>query len=305
MTHFYQSVRAIVMLSCAIAAIASPTTAQQPMSPAATNIFGKLNKTDWEREELDQFTKKCQEKLDTLPTTILSFGCHGRGKVGTAASATAYFGNFKVGDVVAFSLGDQSTLYAELIQDNLFMSAFLGYARVGLGALVGADDDSTATTVQQLFESGGNATAYLQLPIYRWINFVRDQKGAAPIRHADLGFAFALRSDVPQLNAAVEDPAFNTFTGLTLQALQHTSESRFRFFLNVDSGWIWSPQDEFYENLGISKPKAGLLMIKSTAGFDLNQLIRIGASVGTSSQKSVKLPVRLSVQLLPQGQNGN
>lgn len=289
----------------AFALVISPfgATSQQPTAPpAGDSLPTELGIA--ESAIADAFTKRCIVKRDSLriaEPTRRSFGCYGSVHLTSAAEAEAFYGGFKVADVVAFSLGDQATLYSELISDNLFLWAGKGFARVGVGALVGASGDTAATTISQFFESGGNATVYLSIPAYRWINYLTDQTSSTPFRTADASVNLALRGDVPALNAAVEDPAFNAFAGITLQAVQRTSENRFRFFGIVHSGWVWSPQDEFYQNLGASRPEAGLLMLKATAGFDLNELIRIGASAGVSTLAGVSLPLRLSVQLLPQG----
>jgi hypothetical protein len=289
---------------------------QQPLAPpkAATALPTQEDLTaaraGTRSESTDDFTAECMK--NAAKAGKLSFGCYGRSRLNSSAEANRYFGGLEVGDVVAVTVGDdRATLYTELVSDNVFTWAGLGYARMGFGALVAANDDNDdddagagedeETTIQQFFAGGGNGSAYVAVPFYRWVNAVADGAvPARPLRRADLGFTAAVRGDVPALNEAVESPAASFYLGARVDATQHSSTDRFRFFVVADGGWVRGT-DAFYDNLDVETvPAWGSLTAKLTGGVDLNQLIRVGVSSGWSTLGSVSLPWRLSVQLLPQ-----
>jgi hypothetical protein len=256
------------------------------------------NERDAAAAEYDSFTASCLKSA--ADADKLSYGCYGRAHLGSSAAADEYYGGLRIGDVVAFTVGDnRSTLYTELVSDNLFTMAWLGYARVGFGALV-ANDDTTETTVQQFFAGGGNGVGYISAPFFRWVNAVTDGNTTRPLRRADIGLNLAVRGDIPAFNAAVENPAASFYLGARVDALQHSSADRFRFFVVGDGGWVRGTS-AFYENLDVGNaPEWGALTAKLSGGVDLNELIRIGVSRGWSTLETVELPWRLSVQLLPQ-----
>jgi len=305
--------RSTILLSVVSICILDPfgsAHAQQPVSPptetaAEITRVNMLSDLERQQEILDEFTAEClAESKKPENKDKPSFGCYGRAKLRSSAQARRYFGGLEVGNVVALSVGDdRSTLYTELVSDNLFTMSSLGYARVGFGALV-ANDDTTETTVQQFFAGGGNGVGYVAVPVYRWVNIVADGTSIRPLRRADLGFTAAVRGDIPALNAAVEDPAGSFYMGGRVDALQHSSTDLFRFFMVADGGWVRGTE-AFYDNLDLADvPEWGSLSAKLTAGVDLNQLIRVGISRGWSTLDSVNLPWRLSVQLLPQKATG-
>ena len=117
-----------------------------------------------------------------------------------------YAGDLSVGNVIAFTFGgDRANLYSELVGANLHLGV-LGYARAGFGALVAANEDSTATTADQFFDGGGNASFYIALPLYYRLSAVREQQGAPFLsRRVDTYLVTSVGADLPALNAAAAD----------------------------------------------------------------------------------------------------
>lgn len=249
----------------------------------------------------DEFTAECV--LDAENAGKLSYGCHGFAGLSSSEEAKRYYGGLSIADVVALGVGnDRSTLYTELVSDNLFTLAALGFARVGFGALV-ASDDTTHSTLQQFFEAGGNAIGYVELPFYRWVNAVTDGDSIRPLRRADFGLTTAVRGDLPAGNKAVEELAGNIYVGARLDAIQHSTTDQFRFFLTGNGGWVRGT-DGFYDNLDVNDaPEWGTWTAKLTLGVDVARWVRIGASRGWSGLDGVNLKWRLSAQLLPQPKN--
>lgn len=208
---------------------------------------------------------------------------------------------------MALSIGDnQTALYTELISSNANLSK-LGYARVGFGALVSADQDpdSTATTAEQFFQGGGNAALYAALPLaYRFV-VNRETSGDDPrlVRRYDLMGVLTLGADLPALNAAADEFALVGQLGPQFQIVQNATDDAIRFFVRGGAG-VSLAHDDFFGNIRVSegdRPAGNFFASANvTVGVDLNDLIRVGASSGTSTLGGLNRPWQFTVQLIPQ-----
>lgn len=214
----------------------------------------------------------------------------------------SYAGDLSVGNSIAFSFGaDKANLYSELVGANLHLGR-LGYARAGFGALVAADDDSTATTADQFFDGGGNASFYIALPLYYGLAGVRGTTGDPFLsRRLDAYLVTSVGADLPLMNAAAEDRAALIQVGPQITFSQNATDEAIRMFAQVSGGYAVGTE-QFYENAGAAdSPRAGFLYTQATFGIVLNGLIRVGGTIGTSTVSTISRPLELSVQLLPQG----
>ena len=220
----------------------------------------------------------------------------------------AYFGGLRVGGSAALSVGeDQRALFTELVSSNLNLSK-LGFARIGFGALVATNDDSTtATTADQFFQSGGNAALYLSVPLmYRFVVY---EEGAEPrlARRYDLLGTLTVGTDLPALNAAADEFAVVVQAGPELQVVQNATDDAIRLFAQASGGVNWG-SDDFFNNLQVGEERgwAGFFAsAKLTAGIDLNNLIRVGVAKGWSSVGGLSRPAQIVVQLIPRSTPGS
>lgn len=260
------------------------------------SVFSKVSLTD--RCKIASLKQK--EKDENL----ISFGCYG----GTFKSLKSskgldeYYGALRVGRTSTITLeGENLALYTELISDNLWLSSYLGHARVGFGALVSNADSSSNGTTEQFFQAGGNAQLFVQWPAFFWINILDGQP--TPIRRLDAFVTLSAGSDIPELGGSVENPAFRFSSSIQGEFTQRTIGGKLRAFITVEGSLMWATP-EFYENVNSKRPDLGkytlwgLPVIKSTVGLDIGEIFRIGATFGTSAAFSTK-PL-LTVQLLPQ-----
>lgn len=237
---------------------------------------------------------------------LVSFGCaFKRLHLDTPARATEFFGDFKVGNSIALAVGsDQAALYTELLSDNLFLSAGLGYARIGLSAQVASASDTGETTVEQLFQGGGNAVLYAAIPLAVWINFIRegDDISTKPVRRFNSYMSLAFGADIPELSVVAADNAMNMRLGLQSDFTWRTHNEDFRFFALGNGGYVVGLSDKFYENLtgdADDAPNAGFLMARGTVGVELAKLVKVGVSFGASTMSSVNHGARLSIEMVP------
>lgn len=250
--------------------------------------------------------RRATASLPSGSPPLVSFGCvFKRLHLDTPARANEFFGGFKVGNSIALATGgDQAALYTELLSDNLFLSAGLGYARIGLSAQVSSASDTGATTVEQLFQGGGNAVLYAALPLAVWINFIRegDTISARPVRRFNSYMSLAFGADIPELSVVAADNAMNLRLGLQSDFTWRTHNEDFRFFALSNGGYVVGLSDKFYENLTggtDDAPKAGFLMARATVGVELAKLVKVGVSFGASTMSSVNHGARLSIEMVP------
>lgn len=246
---------------------------------------------------------------------LISYGCHGglgaAHRLRTKPAIEEYLGGFRTGNTVSltFDGDDEAALYSELASDNMFLGAALGFGRLGFGALVSAAENAAAeeaeggeaaTTEDQFFQGGGNATVYLAIPTYYFRNFAVPMADEAPqfVRRADIFTTFMVGADVPNMGTAVEDPAMNARAGLQGTFVQSTMANIFNFFLHLDATAGWG-SSQFFDNLGVDASGWEQIfgVIQAEAGFDLNQLLRVGLTVGNSTM-GARMSPRLSVKLL-------
>lgn len=255
-------------------------------------------------ETISSYCRERFEEAFTGNDGFVSQGCYGRTRnyTKTPAGINEYFGGFEVGEVITLDLGpDQTGLYAELLSDNLWFSAGLGYVRMGLGTLVAASDDSTGTSVEQFFQGGGNVVLRGILPLGYWINLVGESPAEAKLlRRLDTFMLFAVGADVPEMNGVALDPAVNFRIGPQITGTWSTAADDFRFFGVLDTYAVVGTED-FHSNLvGTDQgAPAAFLAAKVAIGVDLAKLIRLGVSFGGTTLDAVSQTARLSVQLLP------
>jgi hypothetical protein len=213
-----------------------------------------------------------------------------------------YAGDLAVGNVIAFSFGgDGANLYSELVGANLHLGV-LGLARAGFGALVAASEDSTVSTADQFFDGGGNASFYIALPLFYHLSAVRGRTGAAFLsRRLDTYFVTSIGADLPALNAAAAERATMIQFGPQVTWLQNATDDALRLFVQVSGGYAVA-SSQFFTNAGVNPTDlpSSFLYGQATFGVELNKLLRVGGSIGTSTVDEISRPLQLSVQLLPQ-----
>lgn len=232
-----------------------------------------------------------------------SQGCRGytRRYTSSPAGIDEYFGGFKVGNVITLNVaGDGAGLYTELLSDNLWIGTPFGFARLGLGTLVGANNDTSKTTVDQFFQSGGNAILSGAIPFMYWVNMVGYSEENKVARRIDSFITVGVSADVPELNSSVTRPSTSFRIGPQVNLVWSTAKDLFRLFAQAD-GVAVAGSDGFFRNLtgDESDRPSGMLAAKLAGGVDINKLIRVGASVGWSTLKGVNQSPQLTVQLLP------
>jgi hypothetical protein len=234
----------------------------------------------------------------------ISHGCFGgiNNLVSTSEEVSEYFEGLEAGRVISLNLSAaNAALYSELVSDNIFLAGGLGYARVGVGALVSASDSTSTDTAEQFFQSGGNLSTYVAWPLLYWITLVRDGDTLRSTRRLDTFVVASAGADVPQLGESVETTAGNLKVGLQSVFVWNTVGEKIRFFFSAEGNYARG-QDGFFDNLGVAEGRAarrqGFVTGKIGFGFDLSGLVRIGFSTGTSTVASQ--PLTVSAQLLPQ-----
>lgn len=236
---------------------------------------------------------------------IYSFGCPWRVRASSAREANAFFGELRVGDAVALTFGEQSALYTELLADNLWIAAPVGFVRVGVSAQVsGARDedpvDESGTTVEQFFQGGGNGVLYFALPIGTYLNFI-DRSAPKLIRRVD-GFAtLAFGADVPKMSGPATDPAGNVRLGFNLIGFQSAQADVFRFFAELNGHVVGGFSPAFYRNLNPALNGGGVFLAgTASVGVDLAKLVRVGIRTGGATLiDGVGHKPQLTFQLLP------
>lgn len=237
-----------------------------------------------------------------------SFGCKwGRLRLGNSDEADRYFGGLEVGNSISLRVGQEETsLYTELVSDNLYVSSKLGFARLGFATLIAAAQDSTSdeaqSTADQFFQGGGNAVLYAALPMYVWINYAVDT-AKGPLRQLNSFMTLAIAGDVPKLGTAVTESAGSLRAGVQADFTWRTHNERIGMFFNLRGNYVRGLSDAFYRNLLMADediPGWGLVAGDYSVGIDLSKLIRLGVSGGVSTHDAVSSKARLSLQLLPQ-----
>ncbi len=281
-------------------------SAGSTLSNANLNPVAEAQNGD-QAEDVSSACRKQFEKAKEENSDLVSFGCvFRRLALTTPAMAMEYFGGFDVGNAIALTYGEESaTLYTEVLSDNLWMAAGVGYARLGFSTQVAANTDTAAggpTTVDQLFQGGGNAMLHLTLPLAVWINFVGDTDvNKKPVRSFDSFLTVGIGADIPELNAGVQATAGNARVGLQGLFSWRTVNEDFRFFVQGSTAYIVGFNNSFYENLikdGAARPVAGLALIKGTVGVELAKRARVGVSLGTTTLDGVRQAPKLSIQLI-------
>jgi hypothetical protein len=266
----------------------------------------------------ENVSDKCRRQFQEAKTqnpNLVSFGCFFPVlRLKTSAMATEYFGGLEVGNALALTFGDdQRTLYTELLSDNLWLSSGLGYARVGLSAQVAGSDaqepspdpaveDAEGTTVDQLFQGGGNAMLTVTLPTTVWINFVGETDAdRSPIRAFDSFLSLGVGADIPELNAAVDTKSGNARFGWQGRFSWRTFNEDFRFFAVGTAAWVIGFNDGFYNDLvghEVERPGSGLGLAGGTVGVEIGKIARVGLAFGGTTLEGARQKPRLSIQLM-------
>lgn len=239
------------------------------------------------------------------------YGCFGgwgvADQLGSRAAIEDYMGGFRTGGMSSLAIDSEEIgLYTELASDNLFLNK--GYARIGFGALVSAvDDDSdtpetdeeaNATSVNQFYQGGGNATLYVALPAFYWRTFMQTYQPQPHFtRRTDVFLTFMASADVPNMGDAVQESAMNGRVGIQATFVQNTIGDTFNLFLHVD-GSAGAGSNDFFDNLGQPESENWFAVGQVAAGFDINRLVRIGVTTGWSTM-GANLEPRLSLTLIP------
>lgn len=235
-----------------------------------------------------------------------SYGCYwGVLKLTSSADADRFFGGLQVGNSIALTVGEaQTSLYTELVSDNIFVSSGLGYARLGFATQVAALQDSSdaesGSTIDQFFQGGGNAVLYGAFPLTVWINYAVDTT-RGPLRQFNSYATFAVTGDVPQLGTSVTEAAGSLRAGVQADFTWRSDRALLGLFFNLRGNYVYGLSDAFYRNLLGSDADDvdwGLVAGDYSVGVDLSSLIRVGVSGGVSTHKAVNSDARLSVQLL-------
>ncbi len=277
--------------------------------------------------EQNEFIKKAE--LDTYPTIEskcndwakderakdkkkISFGC-----IGYLGSSTVlqseegineYLGGFRAFGRSSFAInGNEAGIDNEIVSDNIFISAKLGYAKLGLSTLISVatdeiPSDSTnlrATTSSQFFQSGGNATLYLGIPAIYWRNFIQLSENSEMqfIRKIDVFVYAAASADIPELGSYVDNPAGNLRLGLQGTFTQTTMKEILNVYVHSDVS-MGRGSSKFYDNLGTDFDKPLFFTGKIELGLDIYQSARIGFSTGISNM-GISQKWRLSFKIIP------
>jgi hypothetical protein len=334
---FVVSIASIVMIAGSRA-----TTAQGPVANKETRIDAggtalsvpapakAANAGDASQSDplSDECRRQYQVARDSLwardsTLTLKAFGCSIMNhRLNTSAEATEYFGNFAVGDAIAATYGGkQTTLYTELVSDNLWTITPLGYARVGLSAQAsgtGAQEQpptggsgsptgpaTRQTAVDQLFQGGGNAILHFTVPSIVYRGFVGDTPtDLKPTRSFDSFFQLGFGADLPELNGALDSRSASVRLAWQGAGTQRTVNENFRFLLQLNAAGVSGFTDGFYKNLvgaDVKQPKIGMLVGRATIGVEIAKVARVGASFGWTTLDGVRQKGRLTVQLLNRG----
>lgn len=221
-----------------------------------------------------------------------------------SARARTFFGatHFTSVDNVAFSITPNgSALFAEFMSDYLYLGKKIGYARVGFGGLVetqrknDAPEDNAQTTFTQFLSTGGNGMMYVLIPLSK----VSSYHDGYELMRASLLFLPRIGVDIPALNGAIVNPAYNVDSGIEAQAMMRSASKVFQFFGQVRTSFVFG-SDDFYRNIGLLQAQQKPFFLgRWTAGVDLASLIRVSitkAFINTADfQES---PTILSVQLI-------
>lgn len=252
---------------------------------------------------------------------VISYGCTGgiasRPRLTSPAAVDDYMGGFRTAGTASLSLdGDEAGLYSELASDKLFLWASAGFARVGFGALVSAaasesdpengeegenggdSEEDAATTVNQFYQGGGNASVYLAYPLQYWRNYIQPFTGVDPtfVRRGDMFLTLVVSADIPDMGMSVENPAMNGRLGLQTTYTHNTFGEAFNFYLHLD-GSLGVGSKQFFANLGSPSKSQTFAVGQAGVGLEINRLVRIGVVTGASSM-GAHLDPRLSIKLI-------
>lgn len=253
---------------------------------------------------------ECLKDWATKSPRPYSFGCMWpRLRAGSSEAADEFFGAFRVGDAIALGLGSQTTLYTELISDNVWVASFLGFSRVGLSAQLTTNEaEPPATpgsepprgaTVEQFFQGGGNAVLYLATPLSSWLNFT-NPNAVQLSRRFDVYTTLALGADIPAMATATTDPAGSARFGISFSGFQTTRTDVFRFFVDGGVHAVQGFSSAFYRNLSSTAQSGPFVAATATAGVDLAKLVRVGARFGFATLDGLSHDPQLTIQVLPQ-----
>ena len=300
--------------------LANPVTAAegQPPAPGGDTTPSAANQ--------DSFAEDCKKRLlakQGPPSSgkAVSVGCwRAWHRLRTSQEADRWFGGAAVGDGVALTVGrGAGSVYTELLADNLWIMALTGYARVGVGvqASSGATDAPVAgtgttpqestrapTTIDQLFQGGGNALLHVTFRGPFWMNYVHDMsKDAPPVRRIDTFLVLSTGMDLPELGQDVQSRAGYVRLAYTGDFTWRTFTDSFRFLTQFSVDAVSGFNQAFYTNLtgnpATMRPDA-MLLGRLNVGMEVGGLVRITASRGwsTLADEGVRQPVRLSVQFV-------
>jgi hypothetical protein len=237
-----------------------------------------------------------------------SYGCIWRYmRLGSNEIASQYFGGMEVGNSLAFRLDEQQTsVYTELLADNLYLTHGLGFTRMGFATQASFKteaDTTTPRTVDQFFQGGGNAILYVAQPLLVWINYPVDTS-RGPLRQLNTMVTMALAGDLPALGATATDRAASFRAGFQGDFVWRTHNEVFGIYLHGRSAYVKGLNQTFYTNLfgGQDYPRGELVTFEYSAGLNLAKLVRVGVQGGKSSLSTIESKPKLSVQLIKQGE---
>lgn len=255
-----------------------------------------------------------------------SFGCRGRFSYteSTRDRLNDALEGFDFGRSVLLTFGDdRATLGADIASDDFWVSAGVGYMRVGVATTVvsGSAEATQETlegdarqdegTLEQLFQSPGNASIYFALPVWYFRNLVRDgpvgDSSAVyrPTRRLDVTAVGSVGADIPALNAAAQATATNARLGFRASGDWGGEERELGLFFLSEASAVVGFDEDFYSNLGTERGNIDCWPVKScgvvgllqlTAGVTIRDQILIGGTLGTSNAGD--LPLRVSVAVL-------
>jgi hypothetical protein len=218
----------------------------------------------------------------------------------------AYFGatNFSAVDNVSFSISPNgSALFAEFLSDYLYLGKKVGYARVGFGALVETGkanktegtQNTEPTSISQFLSTGGNGMMYIFVPMLSASTY----HDGYELARASVVFLPRVGVDIPALNGAVLNPAYNVDTGIEMQGIMRSASKLFQFFGQVRGSFVFGSSD-FYANVGLPLTRQQPFVLgRWTAGVDLASLVRISITKAfINTHQFSHNPTILSVQLV-------
>ena len=194
-----------------------------------------------------------------------------------------------------------AALFVEFFSDNASFGP-VGWGRVGFGALVQSDGDSTDTappTADAFLNNGGNASLYVALPLL-FLPALRADAGKATERemfHLSALLSPRLSATLPALNGGGDVQGGLVDLAAEVRTHYETFRGIFRFGGVLRGGYVPVSPEAFRESLGASHTFGYL---QADIGLDIADRFRVGfrkALLGPSGL--VDAPPSFVFQLIP------